>query len=75
MLGTSPPRHLPAWYDYRRTFDGVTTGDVEAMLSDTDVILVPRVWLIEGLWRAYGDYVEAHFVLIGETPLWSLWSR
>jgi len=75
MLGGHPPKHLPAWYDFRRTFTADAAGDLGVMLSDTDVILVPRVWRIEGIWDVYGDYVRANFTKTDETPLWILWSR
>jgi hypothetical protein len=75
MLGTAPPRGLPAWYDYRRTFDDITTRDTTALLQEVDAVLVPKVWQIEGLWDAHAETVEAHFILAGETPLWRLWIR
>ena len=75
ILQSHPPRELPAWYDYRRTFDDLGTTDVAHMLAESDVVLVPHVWKIEGLWEAYGPYVETHYRIAGETPLWTLWVR
>ncbi len=75
IMGAPPPKHLPAWYDFRRTFTAEAAGDLALTFSDTDVVLVPEVWRIEGIWDVYGAYIEAHFTKLEETPLWSLWSR
>ena len=75
MLKTVPPRGLPSWYDYRRTFSAITARDQTALLNEVDAILVPKVWQIEGLWDAHAETIEAHFTLAGETPLWRLWIR
>ena len=75
ILAGTAPKHLPAWYDFRRTFTAEGAGDPDQTFSDTEVILVPKVWRIEGIWDVYGEYVEAHFEKVDETALWTLWSR
>lgn len=75
ILGAPPPAHMPAWHDFRRTFSAEAAGDLDRALSDAEVVLVPKVWRIEGIWEVYGPAVEERFELRDETALWKLWVR
>lgn len=75
LLGSDPPRGLPAWHDYQRTFSADATADAAERLADAEVVLVPRVWRIEGIWEAYRPAVEASFEIADRSPLWTVWVR
>ena len=75
MLQAPPPKHMPAWHDFRRTFSNKAAGDLQLALSDSDVVLVPHIWRIEGIWDVYGPQVEAEFDKRDSTKLWTVWVR
>lgn len=74
-LGSVPPRGLPAWWDYGRTFGPSWDQRACAALADSEVVLEPRVWLIEGLVDENRPCLEAEFTPLAESPLWVLWVR
>ncbi|TVQ86536.1 MAG: hypothetical protein EA397_20270 [Deltaproteobacteria bacterium] len=75
LLGTRPPRGLPAWWDYRRTFGESWNQRACAALADSTVVLEPKVWLNEGLIEQNIDCLESEFHRRGESDLWVLWVR
>ncbi len=75
ILGSQPPRHLPAWLDYQRTFSAADAAEASRTLADSEVVLVPVVWRIEGVLDAYGPALERDFALRDRTALWSLYVR
>jgi hypothetical protein len=75
LLEGQPPLHQPAWLDHGRTFSATSTGPLDQQLDQLTVVLVPKVWNIAGVWTVYGPTIEADFVKLDETPLWTLWLR
>jgi hypothetical protein len=75
LLESPPPLHMLAWHDFRRTFGPADAARASQILSDTDVVLVPEVWKIEGLWDTYRDAIERDFDRIDQTAIWQLWVR
>lgn len=72
---TEPPRGLLAWMDYGRTFGKRWDERACASLADSDVVMQPKVWLIEGMVEEHEACLQAEFVLLDEDPLWRLWKR
>lgn len=75
LLGSPPPRHLPAWLDWERTIGPRDAERMPQMLSDSDVVLVPKVWMVQGVHDVSEAALARDFTLRDETALWVLWVR
>lgn len=75
LLGSPPPRHLPSWWDWKRTVGPADAPRMASMLSDSDVVLVPVVWNITGIADLGRPVLQSEFEVRDRTPLWTLWVR
>ncbi len=74
-FGTEPPRGLLAWMDFGRTFGKRWDERACDALADTDVVMQPKVWLIESMASEHEACLNAEFSLSDEDRLWKLWKR
>ena len=74
-FGTEPPRGLLAWMDFGRTFGKRWDERACDALADTDVVMQPKVWLIEGMAEEHETCLKAEFELVEEDRLWKMWKR
>jgi hypothetical protein len=72
-FGAPPPRGLASWYDFQRTFNEAWPACER--LADTEVVLVPEVWLIRRLREVHQPCLDAEFEAIDRSPLWTLYVR
>lgn len=75
LLGSPPPRGLPSWWDWQRTFGPADADRMPQILADSEVVLEPEVWNIEGIHDTARATLEAEFELRDQTALWKLWVR
>lgn len=75
LLSSPPPRGLPAWWDWQRTFGADWDGRACDALADTEVVLQPKVWGITSIDEENEACLESDFRRLDDSPLWTLWAR
>jgi len=73
--GTVPPLHMAAWMDIERTFGPRSPIVPEHDFSDTNVVMVFKLYNHDKLFEMVHGYLEANFHIAGETPIWQMWVR
>ncbi len=85
-LGLPPPRGGTAWVRWGRNMDDAHLVPAARMFRDVEVVLEPRPLpeapalggrgeAADGLRRAYGPYLAAHFAPVSETAHWRVHRR
>lgn len=79
IVGTPPIRGDLYSYDLDRQYSKDVHIPTEKLFSTVTLALVPRFPLEykdrDALWELYGDYVRQHFVVLADTPYWTVWRR
>jgi hypothetical protein len=76
-LQLPPPTAVPVSLAWRVNMDETHYPAAERLFSDVTHLMVSKPHAVkeEPLWRIYGAYIDAHFVLAGESDLWRLYTR
>lgn len=75
-LRLRPPRGDSAWLHWGRNVNDTTHLTPEAMFSDVEIVMDPKVGINSlPLRHLYGPFIRRHFDLLKETPEWTLYQR
>ena len=74
-FGTEPPRGWLAWMDYGRMFGNNWHLHSCDAMADTEVVMQPKVWVIEHMTIEHEACLNAEFELVDEDKLWKMWKR
>jgi len=76
-LKLPPPKGGTPWWHKGKTFGPLAHPSPESVFANVDYVMIPKrsQGHLEDLEPIYKPYITAHYRVLDESPLWTLWKR